>query len=248
MTQFDANTDLTQTAATEAMTLGDLGCGDLEAGQYIAGIQAATGTIARSTGMGRAEHARLLADDVSNPVGVARQLNDLPANMDAMNGGHVDNIGANVEALQTRLMALALRHDSSTDSDTTVEIANYLANAKSNDGTTLMLARTPRYATRMAGNLGASYAAKLGEDHGAYVTSALSAIGVAGTPQAVAAVAALKGMRRATRVHGLSQAGARDASGKIRAANAAKYPADRGYNGPSSPAAIRNEAQIKARR
>jgi hypothetical protein len=95
------------------MQLGDLGCGDPIVNKYITDIQAASGIVARSTGMGRAEHARLLADDVSNPAGIARQLNELPANLDAVNGGQVDNIGAYVEALQGRLMALALRHDPS---------------------------------------------------------------------------------------------------------------------------------------
>jgi hypothetical protein len=248
MTQLDANADLTLMASAEAMQLGDLGADDPLCQEYVKTIQTATGSVARETGRGTAEHARLSADNMSNPIGIAERLQNLPNLLDTATDGALGNVDLAVSLLRLRLGQLAVDYDGVNDATLRDELHLLVAHAKPNDGTLVGLARNSRYASILASPFGKAMCQNLDQDYNAIFDMAVNTNRQSGTPKQRAAAAAHAGMHRATRVLGLSQHGARNASDAIKASNLAKFPKDRGYNGPSTAAEIRNENAAKARR
>jgi hypothetical protein len=221
-TTFDASTSLNDMAGTEAMSLGELSGGDKTAAQVVRLIQSTIGKVSEATRVAMAEAERLKADDVSNPVGIARLLDELPKNLEAVSYNmHATAEGA-IAVLEARLTAVALAHDQLVTgiSDTALrdELANHTANLLPADAAVrlVQLAANPRYSTFMAGPFGDSLAARFGTDPASLRRTALQTVAESGTPSQKAAAAALGKLHKATRVHSLSAAGTLNAVRSIR--------------------------------
>jgi hypothetical protein len=219
---FDANTDLTNFAMIESGRLGELSAGDQTAARMVATIAENIGKVSQITRAATAEADRLKADDLMNPDGKARLLDELPKNVEVMTYGFLENAETAIVILESRLTSVALAHDplKSGISDTilTAELQNHVAAIKPDDGAVALvrLAVNPRYATFMAGPYGESLAARFGTDPQSLRRAALQTIAEHGNPSQRAAAVALGKLSKATRVHALSKAGTQNAVKRIR--------------------------------
>jgi hypothetical protein len=243
MTELSADTDFTLMASAEIMQLDDLSAGDPTCREYVNFIQGHIGIVTRQTQFGKSEHERLISDNMSNPVGVAQKLSELPGLMDTATSGSLLNAETGIDVLALRLQMLALTYDSVNDATLRDELHLLTAHSKPNDGTLITAAQNARYASIMASPFGQALCQNQSQDFDTILKWALKTNGESGTPLQRRAVAALARIPAAKRAHLLAQQGARDASQKIRARHA---HVDRGYNGPTSPDAIRSAAKAKA--
>jgi hypothetical protein len=244
MTELTADQDLSQLAGSEAMQLGDMGIDDTSS-FCVKQIQRELGTVSRSLAMARGEHERLMQDDEMNPTGKARKLAELPNNIEAGAKANLDNVETAIVVLETSLRAQALAHDSSQDAALYIEMQNLSANLNQGNAMSALIniAADSRYSTLMAGSYGKSLAARFNIDHGAFTRAALQGLATNGTQQQQRAIKGLAKIPAARRAHFLAQAEASKVSSAIRARHAV---VDRGYNGPSSPAAIRSDVKARA--
>lgn len=218
MSTFDASTPFIDLAATESVALYELSAGDPTASELIKGVVSSiskAGQLARSA----ADQAeKLKADDLANPIGKARVLDEMPKNLEAVTYGLYEKADSAIAVLEGRLTAMALQHDPTNDIALREEIGHRVANLKARDaGVALItMAATPRYATLLAGPFGDSLAARFGVDPSALVRAALQSVAENGTPKQRSAAAALAQLPRATRVLALSRAGVQDTAKSIR--------------------------------
>jgi hypothetical protein len=205
-------------ASAEVMTLSELSAGDPVASQLVSEIQSAIGTVSRTVRSAAAEAEKLKNDDLSNPIGIARRLEESPKNLEAVTHGLHEKVDSAIAVLEARLTSLALQHDPANDLALREEIGHRIANLKASDAGTLLvtLAATPRYATLMAGFFGDALAARYGVDPAALIRAALQSVAENGTPNQRRAAGALASRPKAARVLALSKAGVQDAARAIR--------------------------------
>jgi hypothetical protein len=245
MTELNASDDLGELGASEAITnLNDLAI-DRTTGDFLAAYQRELGNSVRRYKEGQGEHERLINDRMSNPVGVAERLSALPDLIDIASSGGLDNAGTLLDVIGLHIEEAATHFDGLNEGNLRDELRLLTAHAGQNDGTLARLVQDVRYASILASPYGKALCANLGQDYGAIRAQAIRTNGANGTPLQQRAARGLAKMTAARRTHFLVTSGAKTASGAIRARNAARG-FDRGYNGPSSPEAIRSDAKARA--
>jgi hypothetical protein len=200
------------------MALFQLSAGDPAAGEVIKDVVSSISAAGRLARAAHAEAEKLKADDLSNPVGIARRLEESPKNLESATHGLHEKAESGIAVLEGRLTALALQHDPVNDIALREEVGHRVANLKASDAGTLLvtLAAAPRYMTLMAGPFGDALAARYGVDAGALTRAALQSVAENGTPKQRSAAAALAQLSKATRVLALSKAGIQDTARAIR--------------------------------
>jgi hypothetical protein len=157
--------------------------------------------------VGRA--AQLHDDDVMNPAGKARLLEEIPANLMAATVEQLDQAELNLGIIEDLHVGAILRHNPREDANLREELHNYTATLKQKDAVVAMvaLAGNVRYSTFMAGPMGESLAARFAFEPAILRRVALEALGVNGTEDQVRRSAALAAIPAMRRVIGLARGG-----------------------------------------
>jgi hypothetical protein len=189
-----------------------LGAGDETVTRLAADYRALISNVTNASARAAGEGQRLMADDVSNPAGVARQLSELPANLKAATEDHLGSADVQLDIIEGMHLAAILRHDSRDDANLRFEVENFCAGMTKENAVAAMVALVadPRYASFLAGPAGKSIGARFGFDASILRKVALESLAVNGTEDQVRRSRALAAIPQARRVIGLAKGG-RDA-------------------------------------
>jgi hypothetical protein len=184
--------------------------GDSAAGRWALDIKKALASVNSASRGALAEAARLHADDVSNPAGVARRLSEIPANLRASTEIALEQAALDLDIIEGAHLAALIKHDPRDDAALRWELDNHLAGVKPDSAaaTLVGLAADPRYATFLSGPAGKSLAARYGlKDSEMFRKVALQALAANGTEDQRRRSAALAAIPAARRALTLARAG-----------------------------------------
>src|SRR2546421_11852221 len=115
-------TDFNDLSTAELHGLNELAAGDDTARVYVKFIQDSIGKANQITREAQAQADRLMADDMSNPEGIAKRLAELPQNVAALTRTNREIAANAIAALEGLHGSKALAHDTANDAGLTAEL------------------------------------------------------------------------------------------------------------------------------